>query len=107
MAIVVFVTIPQNDAGDLSKMLLEEKVCACVNIIKDVDSFFWWEGKIDNSKEALLIIKTKESLFPKLMQLILNNHPYSVPEIISFKIEQIYQPYLEWINKTVNADPYK
>jgi periplasmic divalent cation tolerance protein len=105
MAIVVFVTIPEKEAEGLSQMLLGERVCACVNIVKGVHSLFWWEGKINTAEEALLIIKTKESLFAKLKTLVVNNHPYSTPEIISFKIEQINQKYLDWLNKEANANP--
>ncbi|MDP2923347.1 MAG: divalent-cation tolerance protein CutA [Candidatus Omnitrophota bacterium] len=106
MAIVVLVTIPEKEAENLSKMLVQERVCACVNIVKGVKSFFWWEGKIDEAQEAILIIKTKDSLFGKLKTLIKNNHSYSVPEIISFKIDQINQEYLEWLNKEANATTF-
>jgi len=101
MPIVVITTIPKDNAKDLAKLILEERVCACVNIIEDVNSLFWWEGNIDEAKECMLIIKTKEASFPKLKTLITNNHPYSVPEIISFKIDNINEPYFEWINKEV------
>ncbi|MFA6281645.1 MAG: divalent-cation tolerance protein CutA [Candidatus Omnitrophota bacterium] len=106
MVIAVMVTIPEKDAEGLIKMLLSERVCACVNVIKGVESFFWWEGKIDQAQEVILIIKTKEALFVKLKQLIKNNHPYKVPEIISFKIDSINQEYLDWLNKEANALPF-
>jgi periplasmic divalent cation tolerance protein len=106
MAIVVLVTIPEKEAENLAKSLLRERVCACINIIKGVKSLFWWEGKIDEAEEALLVIKTKESLFTKLKTLIKNNHPYSVPEIISFKIDKINKEYLDWLNKEANAFPF-
>ena len=100
MPIAVLVTISQNKAEGLAMLLLEEKACACVNVIKGVSSFFWWEGKIDAEEEAILIIKTKEALFTKLKQLIKDNHPCSVPEIISFKIDNINQEYLDWLNNS-------
>jgi periplasmic divalent cation tolerance protein len=106
MAIAVVVTIPEKEAENLAKRLLEERVCACVNIIKGVKSFFWWEGKIDEAEEVILFIKTKEALFPKLKTLVKNNHSYTVPEIISFKVDQISQEYLEWLNKEANASPF-
>lgn len=106
MAIAVLVTIPEKDAEHLSEMLVRERVCACVNIIKGVKSFFWWQDKLDQAQEAILIIKTKEALFGKLKNLVKNNHPYKVPEIISFKIEQINQEYLEWINKEASASTF-
>ena len=105
MALAVFVTIPEEQAEKLTKQLLQERVCACVNIIKGVNSFYWWQDKIDNSQESMLMIKTKESLFPKLKRLIKNNHPYDVPEIITFTIDKINQDYLSWLNKEANASP--
>ncbi len=106
MVIAVLVTIPENDAENLAKMLLRERVCACVNIIKGVQSLFWWKGKIDEAQEVILLIKTKETLFAKLKELIKNNHPYEVPEIISFKIDNINKEYFDWLNKEANALPF-
>ncbi|MEI8350504.1 MAG: divalent-cation tolerance protein CutA [Candidatus Omnitrophota bacterium] len=106
MAIMVLVTIPEKDAELLAKQLLEERVCACINIVKGVKSLFWWQGKIDQSEEVLLIIKTKDALFNKLKNLVVNNHPYDVPEVISFKIDQVHQEYLDWLNKEANAVPF-
>jgi periplasmic divalent cation tolerance protein len=105
MAIAVLVTIPEKDAEALATMLVSERVCACVNIIKGVRSLFWWKGKINTADEVILIIKTKDSLYAKLKTMIKNNHPYSVPEIISFKIDQINQEYMEWLNKEASANP--
>ena len=105
MAIAVVVTIPEKDAKPLAKNLLEQKVCACVSILNGAKSYFWWEGKIDEADESLLIIKSKESLFPKLQTLIKNNHPYSTPEIISFNVDNISREYLSWLNAEANADP--
>ena len=106
MVMTVIVTIPEKDAEPLAKMLLSQKICACVNIIKGIQSFFWWEGKIDQAQEVILIIKTKETLFAKLKEMIKNNHPYKVPEIIGFKIDNINQEYLDWLNKEANALPF-
>ena len=100
MALLVLVTIPQDEAKGLVKILLKEKACACVNIVKGVESFFWWEGKIDTEKESLLIIKTKKALFSRLEKLIKNNHPYDVPEIIGFEIDKINKEYSNWLNSS-------
>ena len=105
MAITVLVAIPGNEAERMAEMLVKERVCACVNVVAGVKSFFWWEGKVDTAEESLLIIKTKESLFPRLKEMVSANHSYSVPEIISFKIDNLNQPYLEWLNKEANAAP--
>lgn len=106
MIAIILCTIPEKDAQNLAKMLLSEKVCACINIVKGVKSFFWWQGKIDEADEVLLIIKTKETLFVKVKTLIKNNHPYEVPEIIGFKVDNVNQEYLDWVNKEANALPF-
>jgi len=103
MASAVMVTIPEEKAEELSRKILQQKVCACVNIVKGVKSFFWWEGKIDESKEALLIIKTKDSLVPRLQAAIKEHHPYTVPEIIAFHIDSINKEYLSWLCKEVDG----
>lgn len=99
MAILVLVTIPQDKAKFLAELLLNNKLCACVNILNGVQSFFWWDGKIDQENESLLLIKTKSSLFSELEKLIISNHPYTVPEIIALKIDKINKKYLDWLNK--------
>ncbi len=97
---MVFVTVPSYDKGrEIAKFLLEKKLCACVNVISKVSSFYWWEGKIEEDEEALLIIKTREELFEKLKEAVLDVHPYDVPEIISIPIQKGYKKYLDWIEK--------
>lgn len=103
MTLVIFVTIPQEKAKSFTKILLKERACACVNILKGVESLFWWQGKIDSEKEALLIIKTKQSAYYKLKKVIKLNHPYSVPEIIALKVDKIDNEYQKWLEKEVHA----
>ena len=103
MGLMIFVTIPEKKAKSLAKILLKNRVCACVNIVKGIESLFLWEGKIDEAKEALLIIKTKKSQFSKLKRTITKNHPYSVPEIIAFEIDKINKPYRQWLYKEANG----
>jgi periplasmic divalent cation tolerance protein len=99
MHIVVLVTVPTvSHAKKITNFLLKEKLVACVNIIPKVESFFWWEGKIDNAKELLLVIKTKKQLLNKLIKAVKSKHPYSVPEIIALPIIAGNKDYLEWIN---------
>lgn len=103
MTILVLVTVPKNKAKNLAKIALKEKTCACVNIIDRVDSFFWWKGKIEEERESLLLFKTKSNKFSQLKKVIKKNHPYSVPEIIAFKIDKINKEYLDWLEQETNA----
>ena len=99
MVMMVLVTIPKAKAKAMTKLLLKKRVCACVNIISNVESFFWWQGKLNAAKEALLIIKTKKSLFSKVKGVIKANHPYKVAEIIGFEIDKINSEYSRWLDK--------
>ncbi|MBN2483281.1 MAG: divalent-cation tolerance protein CutA [Candidatus Omnitrophica bacterium] len=95
--IVVFVTVPCEKASELARTILKEKVAACVNIIPGVESLFWWEGKIDEAKESLLLIKTQTQLFDRVLAVIKENHPYTVPEIVAVEMDKVYPEYLRWI----------
>ncbi|MBL7130367.1 MAG: divalent-cation tolerance protein CutA [Candidatus Omnitrophica bacterium] len=101
MYIVVLVTVPnKSQAKKLTSFLLREKLVACVNIIPKVDSFFWWQGKIDKATESLLVIKSKKKLLNELIKAVKSKHPYSVPEIIALPIISGNKDYLDWINES-------
>jgi periplasmic divalent cation tolerance protein len=99
--IVVFVTTKdRTQARSIAKGLLESKLIACANILNAVESLFWWQGKIDQSRECLLILKTKKSLFSKLAQRVRQLHSYQTPEIIAMPISSGNSSYLTWIKNS-------
>lgn len=101
-AIVVFVTTPSHsDAADIAKTIVSERLAACVNIIPNIRSIFFWENKVQDEQETLMIIKTAQTLFEQLKKRIITIHPYSVPEIISIEINEGNQEYIKWIYETV------
>lgn len=100
--IVIFVTTDsEQEAHKIADLLLIQRKAACVNIVPRVDSFFWWQGKLDSAQESLLIIKTKASLLPKLIVLVKGVHSYDVPEIIALPIIGGNEDYLKWIDSEV------
>jgi periplasmic divalent cation tolerance protein len=101
--VVVLVTAAnEEEAGHITEILLQTKKAACVNMVHGVRSYFWWNGKIDNADETLLIIKTKTNVLPELIDLIKETHSYTVPEVIALPIIAGNEDYLEWINVEVN-----
>jgi periplasmic divalent cation tolerance protein len=99
---VIFSTVSSEDeAKKITLTLLEEKLVACVNILPAIQSFFWWEGKIDNAKEMLLIIKTLEKNIPFVTKRIRELHSYKVPEIIALPIIGGNNDYLRWIGESI------
>ena len=102
MYIVVFVTVSSiKEARKISAALIKQKLAACVNIINGVNSVFWWQGKVDSSKELLLIVKTRKALFKKVEKVVKTLHSYKVPEIIALPIFCGSRQYLRWINDSV------
>ncbi|MBM3141904.1 MAG: divalent-cation tolerance protein CutA [Chloroflexi bacterium] len=100
--IVIFITTStEEEAHSIAELLLGHKKAACVNIVPRVDSSFWWQGKLDSAWESLLIIKTKASLLPEVIELVKSTHSYEVPEIIALPVIGGNEDYLKWIDDEV------
>lgn len=84
-------------AKKLAKILLQEKLAACVQL-EAIESFYSWEKKIVNSAEISLSIKTKKSRYKKIEKIILQNHDYKIPQILAIDINQGLEGYLHWID---------
>ena len=101
-AIVIFITCPdKKKARAIAGALVKGGLAACVNIIDAVESIFWWEGTIERSKEALLIVKSKKIKLKKIIKRVKALHGYKVPEIIALEICGGYKPYLEWLDESI------
>jgi len=100
--IVVLVTAKdKKEAIKIAQGLLEAKLIACANIIGGIQSLFWWQGKIDSSKEVLLVLKTKKTLFKKVSVKVRSLHSYQTPEIIALPIVNGSEDYLRWVSSSV------
>jgi periplasmic divalent cation tolerance protein len=100
--VVVFVTCANKEEGEkISQSLVEKKLVACVNLIPEIFSHYWWQGKIESSSEVLLLMKTKKSLVNKLIAEVKKLHSYTVPEIIALPIIEGNSDYLDWIKESV------
>jgi periplasmic divalent cation tolerance protein len=100
--IVLFITTATvEEAQQISKVLLNQRKAACVNIVPKVSSLFWWQDKLDSAQESLLIVKTKASQLNEIVRLVKELHSYDIPEIIALPIVGGNQDYLEWIDKEV------
>ena len=101
--IVVLITATSViEAQLISTALIENKKAACVNIIPQIDSLFWWQGKLDSAHESLLIVKSKASLLPEIIELVKELHSYTVPEIIALPVIGGNPAYLEWIDESTS-----
>ncbi|MBI5182560.1 MAG: divalent-cation tolerance protein CutA [Nitrospirae bacterium] len=96
--VVIFVTTGTIDeARKIGKTLVEERLIACVNIIPLIESIFYWQEKVCNEKEALMIIKTRKPLIDDIIKRVISIHSYSVPEIIALPIISGSEDYIKWV----------
>ncbi|MBW1972738.1 MAG: divalent-cation tolerance protein CutA [Deltaproteobacteria bacterium] len=100
--ILILVTVPSRQVAEqIAKLLLDEKLVACVNIVPNIVSFYWWEGKTNKDDEFLLLIKSKKTLFDDVSKKIKEVHPYDIPEVIGIEIKLGLKEYLDWINNEI------
>ena len=100
---LVITTCPVNESKKLIDEVLKSKLASCANRT-EVESKFWWKGKINEERESLIIFKTREELVERLFKKIKEMHPYEVPEIIEIKVEKVDDKYLKWL-KDVTMGP--
>jgi periplasmic divalent cation tolerance protein len=99
--LLVLCNTPDKETADkLAKLLLAEKLCACVNILPQVESLYLWDNKLEEITEVSMLIKTTKDCYQELEKAIKENHPYDVPEIIALDIAAGLPEYLSWINQS-------
>ncbi|MCS7263120.1 MAG: divalent-cation tolerance protein CutA [Aquificaceae bacterium] len=99
--LVVLITIPVDRAKDMAELIIQNKLGACVNVVPEVNSIYWWKGNIERDKEALLVVKTSAGKFKELLKSVKTAHPYTVPEIIALPIVAGNEDYLRWIEDSL------
>lgn len=100
--IVVIVTVSGVDDGlRISREILNSRLVACVSVIPGVQSMYWWEGKLVEEQEAMMMAKTTRAQYEKLERRIKELHPYAVPEIIAIPLVNGSSQYIGWINGQV------
>src|SRR3989337_2970039 len=81
--VVVFVTASSADeAARIGRALVDERLAACANLISSIASAYWWQGKVEEASEALIILKTRQDLLERLTERVGALHSYTVPEVL-------------------------
>ncbi len=96
---IILTTCPdQKSAENLAGKLVDGQSAACVNIVPGLTSIYPWQGEIATSQEYLLLIKTHKDRYAAVEQIIRDNHPYELPEIIAVSVQRGSSDYLHWID---------
>ncbi len=102
MELIYVVCSSVQEAKLIGKSLVDERLCACVNIIPGMESIYHWDGKIVEDKEVVLLIKTLKGTFDKISLKVKELHSYDVPSIFSIETLNVDVEYLKWIEASVS-----
>ena len=91
-----------EEGQKIARNLVEARLAACVNLVKNVVSIFTWKGAVNEAEECLLVIKTRTELIHEIIERIKSLHSYDVPEIIALPITDGNSAYLDWIQEATN-----
>ena len=94
----------EEEARKIAGILVERQLAACVNIVPQVESIYRWQGKIESSREYLLLIKTSAALFAAVRSAIQKIHSYDLPECVAINIEDGSAEYLQWLDQSLRPD---
>ncbi len=90
-----------DEARALAAALVERRLVACAQI-SPIQSYYTWQGAVQNDEEFRLLMKTTDERYPDIEAAILELHSYDLPAIVAFDITQAYGPYAEWVSDNVS-----
>jgi periplasmic divalent cation tolerance protein len=101
---IALVTAPDmKTARMLARAAVKARRAACVNIVKGIESHYWWQRRIEKGVEVLLILKTTKRQLDALEKLVVSLHPYDTPEFLVLEVSRGNQRYLEWLGASVRG----
>lgn len=94
-----------EESRTIARAVVEKHLAACVNIVTHaVESFYLWEGKLENGSEYLLVMKTSEERVEDLKKAVLDMHSYDTPEFVVLPIVGGSEEYLNWLGQSLQRD---
>jgi len=95
---ICFVTAPSSEvASALAKLVVDQRLAACVNIVPGVQSVYRWNDEVTIDSEVLMIMKTSTARLEDLKRAVLKEHPYDTPEFIAIEPSASLEPYAQWV----------
>ena len=101
--LIITTVAKEEDAKKLANQAIEKNMAACAQIQSQCTSTYRWQGQIETATEYPVHFKTNEANKQPLMNLLKQNHPYDVPEIICIKMDDVDSDYAEWLNAQINS----
>jgi periplasmic divalent cation tolerance protein len=99
--VVLCTCASEEEARKLAITLVEQRVAACVNVVSGIQSYYRWQGSVEQTGEFLLVIKSSRARFPELRAALETTHSYEVPEVIALPVVDGAPNYLNWIESNL------
>ena len=97
-AVFVYTTYPSLvEAERAGRSLVERRLCACVNILPAMVSYYWWQGGVERGDEVVMIIKTRTTLAEAVRVTVKEMHSYTTPAVLVIPVESVDPDYQAWI----------
>jgi len=103
--LIVMTTLPDLAiATEITRVVVEECLAACVQLIPNITSTYFWQGEICTESEQLLMIKTLASQYANLEARLRSLHPYEEPEIIAIPVTNASTSYQNWVKQSLQRN---
>ena len=105
---VMFVYATASDAQEamrIARAVVGQRLAACANILSGMRSVYWWEGKLQEGEEAVLVLKTSEEQLDALIARVKELHSYECPCIEALPVAAGFQPFLDWVLQETQGSP--
>ncbi|HYW46558.1 MAG TPA: divalent-cation tolerance protein CutA [Bryobacteraceae bacterium] len=95
--VVLSTCATEEEAERIARLLVEQRLAACVNVIPRVKSYYRWKGAIESAEECLLVIKSSRELFQTMRAVLEQSHSYETPEAIALPVVDGAENYVNWL----------
>ncbi len=92
------------EAKSIGRLLLENRLVACINLVDNMQAMYWWEGSIQEGHEVVIIAKTTADRVASVIETVTKAHSYECPCVVSLPISNGNPSFLNWIKAEVQIE---
>jgi periplasmic divalent cation tolerance protein len=101
-SLIYITTSESSESKKIAKILLEERLVACTNIIPQITSLYLWKGETEEDNESILIAKTREDKVDQVIERVKELHSYETPCILQLEVKKASEEYLQWMENELS-----
>jgi periplasmic divalent cation tolerance protein len=103
--VVLSTCATEEEAEKLARLLVDQRLAACVNVIPRIRSYYRWKGAVESADECLLVVKSSRELMAAIGAVLEKEHSYEVPELLALPVVEGAANYLNWLLVNLRKGP--